>query len=61
MRSMLLSKVRPPLAPSSFVLMMQKKIKDGRLSFANREDIKLVQDLYNSGFIKIFVFAGVRL
>jgi hypothetical protein len=58
MRSLLLAKVAPPLSPSSFVLMMQKKIKDGRLAFSNRDDVKLVNDLYASGFIKIFEVYG---
>ena len=48
------AKPDPPLSPSSFAIMMQKKVKDGRLSFSNKADQKTVIDMYAAGFIKIF-------
>lgn len=54
MRSMMMTHTSPPLAPSSFTLMMQKKIKDGRLSFSNKGDLKVVLDMYHAAFVKIF-------
>ena len=48
MRSMMMTHTSPPLAPSSFTLMMQKKIKDGRLSFSNKGDLKVVLDMYHA-------------
>jgi hypothetical protein len=54
MRSSMMTSVVPPLAPSSFTLMMHKKIKDGRLSFSNKADLKVVLDMYHVAFVKIF-------
>ena len=54
MRSQIMCKADAPLAPPSFTVMMQKKIKDGRLSFSAKGDLKVVLDLYHAGFIRIF-------
>ena len=54
MRSQMMAKVSPPLAPSSFSLMMHSRVKDGRLRFSNSDDLKLVNDMYLAGFTKIF-------
>ena len=54
MRSQMITRSHPPLAPASFSMMLQKKTKDGRLSFSNKNDAKLALDLYHAGFVKIF-------
>lgn len=54
MRSQMLASAAPPLAPSSFTMMMRRKVKDGRLSFSAKEDLAVVLDGYHSGFVRIF-------
>ena len=54
LRSQLMTRAEAPLAPSSFALMMQKKVGAGRLSFSEKGDLKLVIEMYGVGFIKAF-------
>ena len=54
MRAQMMAEFQPPLSPASFALMMQKRVKEGKLSFSNKEDLKLVLEMYSGGFIKVF-------
>ena len=54
LRSQLMARAEAPLAPASFALMVQKRVKDGRMSFSEKGDLKLVTELYQSGFVRAF-------
>lgn len=41
-------------APSSFTMLMQRRVRDGRLAFSNKDDLKTALALYQNAFVRLF-------